>query len=306
MAATLATSMSAALQSESVKREEQTNRVKKAKAEGQVGKIGPAVLTGQGVEEARDRRNMFLGFIAAVLILSGLWWLLFTASPQQAALTAFTSEVDSERIRSGQRVQAIQERAWLVGLPPANVGVPPVIDFNDARMGSTRAIKLASAASIFASLKDLVTVEPGPIWVPADRVAEVEKYRRDDQKPNDFVATVLKREKKAFSHQAILEELQKSTGMESDETELVDLFMRGNTSSDGENAIFKRWTNGDVPKVCEIVRFTGNNGLMLLSRGQSFKTNDVSYEGVLVRFVDEGWPSEWKILTLKTSLKPRF
>ncbi len=306
MAATLSTSMTEALKSESVKREE-TNRLKKAKqGEGQVGKIGPAVLTGQGVEEAKNARNFILGFIGFILICVGLWWLIFTTSPEQAALDAFTAEIPTERIRAGQRIQAIQERAWLVGIPPAQVGVPPVIDFNDARIGSARTIKLAPAAPVFASLKNLVPVEPGPIWVPADRVDSLNQYRREDQTVKEFIALVLKREKKAISHQSILDDLKKTTGMDSDDAELIDLFIRGYTTSDGKNDIIERWMNGDVPKACQVIRFTGNNGLMLLSRGQSFKTNDVTYEGYMLRFDGENWPMEWKILTLKTSLKPRF
>ena len=99
----------------------------KAKAEGQVGKIGPAVLTNQGVEEAKSRRALWLGFVGALVIGAGLYWLLFSSSPQRAALEAYTAEVDSVRVRAGKRIQSIQERAWLITLPPADIGVPPFL-----------------------------------------------------------------------------------------------------------------------------------------------------------------------------------
>ncbi len=306
MAATLASSMSEALKSESVKREEQSAKTKVKKAEGQVGKIGPAVLTGQGVEEARDRRNFILYGLAVVVVIAGLWWLIFTNSPQAAAIAAFTAEVDTQRIRNGQRVQAIQERAWLVGLPPANIGVPPVIDMHDARIGSARSVQIAAGAEVFAAIKDLVPVEPGPVWVPADRVTELDQYRSENQKEKEFIDIVLKREKKAVSHPALLEKLQQLTGMDADDAKLIDLFIRGRTSVEGSNDIIKRWIAGDVPVKCEILRFTGNKGLMLLSRGQSFKTNEITYEGQLLRFIGPGWPEEWKVLTLTTALKPQF
>jgi hypothetical protein len=308
MAATLATSMGEALKSESVKREEKSAK-SKVSTEGKVGKIGPAVLTGQGVTEARESKKFILYSLVAIIVIAALWWLIFTNSPQQAALAAFTIEVDTQRIRSGQRIQAIQERAWLVGLPPAQIGVPPVIDMHDARIGAARSISLAAGAPAFASIKDLVPVEPGPVWVPADRVAELEQYRSEDQKEKDFIATVLKREKVAVSHPALLQKIQELTGMNADDVQIIDLFLRGRTSTtatEGHNDIVKRWIAGDIPAKCEIIRFSGNKGLMLLSRGQTYKTNEVTYEGQLLRFVGQGWPEEWKILTLSTALKSQF
>lgn len=228
MAATLSTSMSEALKSEAVKREEQGEKAAKAKTEGRVGKIGPAVLTGQGVEEARNSRLFLLGTLGVLLLGVGLYWLLFTDSPERAGINAYTAEVDPARIRSGERVRAIQERAWLIGLPPAQVGVPPLIDMRDARIGSTRTINLGAAKELFASLKGLVPVEPGPVWVPPDRLAAVEEVRRPDQKPEAFIAAVLKREKKAVSNPAFLDELAK-TGMSKEDADIIDLFIRGRT-----------------------------------------------------------------------------
>jgi hypothetical protein len=355
MAATLSTSMSAALKSEAVKREEQGEKAK-AKAEGRVGKIGPAVLTGEGVQEARSRRLFLLGTLGVLLLGAGVYWLLFTDSPERAGLNAYTAEVEPSRIRAGQRVVAIQERAWLTGLPPAFVGTPPLIDMRDARIGSTRTINLSAAKELFASLKGLVPVEPGPVWVPPERVAAVDDLRRPDQKPEAFIAAVLKREKKAISHPAFLGELAK-TGMSPEDAEVVDLFIRGRTGTnnaadtatneskpaetkpaevessataatsapttpapakpsvtatppradDGpHNAIVKRWIAGDLPTSMQVTRFSGNRGTMLLSRGQSFKTADVEYDGKLVRFTGTGWPEEWKVLSISTKMKQRF
>ncbi len=304
MSATLASSMSEALKSEAVKREVQGEKVK-AKVEGRVGKIGPAVLTGQGVEEARSSRLMLLGFLLFLGLGAGVYWLLFAHSPERAALEAYAGEVESARIRAGERVQAIQERAWLVGLPPANVGVPPLVDLRDARIGSPRTINLIPAKELFASLNGLVVVEPGPVWVPADRLVAIDDLRRPDQKPEAFVAAVVKKEKRAISHPAVLEALVK-TGMSKEDADIVDLFLRGRTDPSGGNAIAKRWFAGEVPTNLQISRFFGSRGLMLLSRGQSFKTAEVEYDGQLVRFNGEGWPAQWKVLTITTKLRQRF
>lgn len=351
MSATLATSMSEALKSEAVKREEQGEKAK-AKVEGRVGRIGPAVLTGQGVEEAKSSRLFLLGTIGVLLLGAAAYWLLFTDSPERAGLNAYTAEVDPKRIRAGERVQAIQARAWLTGLPPAFVGVPPLIDVRDARIGSTRAINLTAAKELFASLKGLVPVEPGPVWVPPERLAAINDLRRPDQKPEAFIAAVLKREKKAVSNPAFLDQLIK-TGMSKEDADIVDLFIRGrittattepvvtpnipesttpvevegkpdapkpveakplavpaamptSSSTDNTNPIVKRWMDGDVPTSMLITKFSGTRGTMLLSRGQSFKTAEVEYDGKLVRFTGAGWPDEWKVLSIDTKMKQKF
>lgn len=357
MSATLASSMSEALKSEAVKRDEQGEKTK-AKTEGRVGKIGPAVLTGQGVEEAKSNRLLLLGTLGVLALVAAVYWLLFTDSPERASLNAFTAEVEPARIRAGERVPTIQARAWLTGLPPAFVGVPPLIDMRDARIGSTRTVNLVPAKELFASLKGLVPVEPGPVWVPSERVVAVDDLRRPDQKPEAFIAAVLKREKKAISHPAFLDDLTK-TGMSKEDADIVDLFIRGRigngtttpeapattadstaekpaateqptgpekpatpekpapaakpvaatparTVDDPYNAIIKRWMAGDLPASMQVTRFSGSRGTMLLSRGQSFKTADVEYDGRLVRFIGTGWPEEWKVVTITTKMKQRF
>jgi hypothetical protein len=307
MAATLASSMNAALESESVKREESATKTKANKTtEGKVGKIGPAVLTGQGVEDAKFRRTLLLAVIAAVIVFGGLGYLIFSSSPQQKALAHFSSEVDPARSRAGERVLAMQERAWLIGLPPANVGVPPLIDLHNARISPARTISLSAAAPLFASLKNLIHHDSGLFWLPADKINALEITRSEGQSDKDFIASVLKQEKKAVSHPAFLEKLQQTCGMSKEDAQLIELFILGRTSLDGKNAILERWIAGEVPQKCEVSQFSGKDGLLLLSRGQSFKTNLVHYDGQLVRFIGPGWPEEWKVLNITTKLQQTF
>ena len=116
MAATLATSMSAALKAETLKNEEQSAKTG-ASAEGRVGKIGPAILTGEGVRTARLRRTWWLIAIAACAVLGGCSWLVLHRSPARDALYRYSAAVEGVRNRT-DRLTAIQERAWLVALPP--------------------------------------------------------------------------------------------------------------------------------------------------------------------------------------------
>jgi hypothetical protein len=306
MAATLANSMSAALKAESVKREAEGEE-KKAKQtsggkEGRVGKIGPAVFTGQGVEEARDRRMWWLAALAVLLVGAGLGFLVFDRSPQEEGLARFTAEVETYRIRKGERIAAIQERAWLTGIPPAQVGVPPVVIMSRPHFTAPRVVKLAGAKELFASLKGLTFVEQPPVWVPPDRVAAVRELWRPGTKMAAFMASNgIKREKRIVDHEDLLAKLV-ATGMTQEDAEAVSLLLRGQTSTNGENAIAKRLTAGDVPERFEISTFFGARGDLLVQRGQLFRTLDVHYKGQLLRFVGQGWPDDWRVLTLGTEL----
>ena len=304
MAATLATSMSAALQAESVKRDadvETQKKKKTEKAEGGVGKIGPAVLTGQGVEEAKTSRRLMLATLLVIAVGSGVGWLLFSKSPQQAAIAAFAGEIDRARIQKGERVLAIQERAWLVGLPPANIGVPPVISLTDARTGGQRSFPGAALKDTLAKLKGLVLIPNPPLWVPADKRDGIQQDWSSDSKLPAFVARWVRRVPTLISHQDVLDQLVKA-GLSKDDADIVDLLIRGRTDSSGGNTIAKRLLDGDLPERFEIAQFWGNRGLLLMPRGNTFRTTDVRYKGQLLRFVGPGWPTEWKVLTLSAEL----
>lgn len=304
MAATLAGSMSAALQAESVKRDADTESLKKkkaAKAEGGVGKIGPAILTGQGVEEARSNRRILLVTILVLAVVGSLGWLLFSNSPQQAAIAAFTAEVDPARIRKGERVLAIQERAWLVGLPPANVGVPPIISMPDARTGGQRGFKGTLLKEPLAKLKGLVLLPNPPLWVPADKLNDIQQDWSGDTKLPAFIARWIRRVPTLISHQDLLDQLGKA-GLGKEDAEIVDLLLRGRTDPGGDNAIAKRLLAGDLPERIEVAQFWGGRGLLLMPRGTTFRTTDVKYRGQLLRFASPGWPEEWKVLTLNAEL----
>ncbi len=304
MAATLATSMSAALQAESVKRDadvETQKKKKTEKAEGGVGKIGPAVLTGQGVEEAKTSRRIQLIALLVIAVVGGLGWLLFHKSPQQAALAVFTGEVDIPRIKKGERVLAIQERAWLVGLPPANIGVPPVISMSDARTGSQHGFSGAALKDTLAKLKGLVLIPNPPLWVPADKRDSIQQDWSGDSKLPAFIARWVRRVPTLISHQDVLDQLVKA-GLLREDADIVDLLLRGRTEANGDNAIAKRLLAGDLPERIDVAEFHGNRGLLLMPRGNTFHTTDIRFHGQLLRFVGPGWPEEWKVLTLGAEL----
>ena len=310
MAATLTTSMSAALKAESVKREVEVEEKKQKQVasggpEGRVGKIGPAVFTGQGVEEARDRRMWWLVVLGVLVIGGGLGFLIFNKSPQEEGLARFTSEVEIYRIRKGERIVAIQERAWLTGIPPAQVGVPPVVIMSRPRITAARVVKLAGTKELLAALKDLTFLDQPPVWVPADRITAVRELWKPGTKMAVFMASNgIKREKRIVDHDDLLTKLV-ATGMTKEDADILSLLLRGQTNASGENALFKRLTTGDVPERFEFATFFGARGELLVQRGQLFRTLGVHYKGQMLRFVGQGWPDDWRVLTLGTELIPQ-
>src|SRR5262249_57666530 len=99
----------------------------KDEKEGRVGDIGPAVLTGTGDQEQRDRMLWRVGCLGLVAVVALAVWLLRWTSPERAALNAYTEPVATARNSYPNRLPAIQERAWLARAPPSIDMDPPPI-----------------------------------------------------------------------------------------------------------------------------------------------------------------------------------
>jgi hypothetical protein len=305
MAATLAVSMNAALKAESVKKESEVQaREEKKKAsgrgEGGVGRIGPALLSNQGVEEAKLVRSWWLYSLGTIGLVVALGWLIGHHGPRQQAIDAFTAVVEGKRNRPGERVLAIQERAWLTTMPPANVGVPAITEMPDVHLGGVHAVKLAGLRSELAALKGLALIEPHLIWMPPKEAAQMLAEWTPETKPQAFVAALKAKGKNVVEHRALLAKLE-AGGMGSDDVVVVDLFLRGHGPG-GSTQILDKWLGGDVPDGMELSTFYGSAGTLIVEQGgQAYKTRTVPYSGTLLRFVGKGWEDAWRVLTLTTA-----
>ncbi len=303
MAATLSDSMSAALKAESIKREveaEEKAKKQSSTAEGRVGKIGPVILTGEGVQQARLRRSWYLVGLALIALIGGCSWLVTHRGPERAAIEGYAAVVEGARNRY-ERIQAIQERAWLVALPPAFVGVPGMMDMADARIGAPRTVKLAPAKPLFDQVKGLVLSERFPVWAPKERASALDGLLRPGLSEKDQIAGLVRADKRIVSYHDWQDQLV-AAGLTKEDTEVLDLLLRGKTKRSGENEIAARLLAGDVPDAIQLAPFAGRKGLMVVSRGQSYEPKPVHYEGRLLRFVGKDWPVEWKVLSISTTL----
>lgn len=303
MAASLATAATAALQSEAIKREAaapekrtKTDRMPASKppnGEGRVGTIGPVVLTGYGENEHRNNMIWLFGSIAVIAVVVTLIALLSMRSEQRKALDAFTAVVEGERGRYGERMIAIQERAWLSN-------VSPLVNLGKISIHSVRTLPMTGAGDVIASLKGLTHLEGLDIWVPATASAQAETLwdtRRD--RPANLTRLTQARIQ-AIDGTTVSSQLQEAGWSESDAGLLMRM-LTGRTNRSGENWIASKLLDGELPDAIEICPFRGTNGELLADLGRSYVYRKVDYEGLLLRFVGNGWPSEWKVLDITTS-----
>lgn len=302
LAANLASAATAALAAESVKEETQSKterktksgRVAKKNTSGGVGDIGPAVLTGHGDREHRNNLMWLLGVVGFVAAVTAIFFLFALKSPQRRALERFTDVVEGERSRYGERILAIQERAWLTG-------AAPITDLGSLRLGSIKALPTAPLRPLLTeTLKDLVFIPPYKLWGEAGKSGEIEKLWNTKRDDAFNVERLTSAKVRVVEHKVVLDQLQ-SAGWSADDAELFLALVTGHTNRAGDNWIAKKWFAGELPDRLEVCSFTGTNGNLLIDLGRSYKPRTVDYQGVLLRFVGEGWSDEWKVLLLKTT-----
>lgn len=296
MSATLTTSISAALESDAVKKEAATERRtqrvanpgKPATKEGSVGNLGPAILTGSGDEESRTNRSWLLGCLGVILVLVLAGWLLLRHSPERQAIEDFTLVQPARLKECGDRMSAVQANAWFIALPPTGLGVTPLQDFGTLRLGKARAFNLPALRTVATELiKGLEAQPDGGGWASPDPAPV--KPGAEAAKP------VTRRTVTAKDFTAALTKL----GFDAEDQEIVHILLLGRTHRDGSNEIATRLMAGNLPEVMEILPFTGSNGMVLL-RGQNRPLRS-AYRGSLMRFSGAGWPRDWRVLTLSTA-----
>jgi hypothetical protein len=303
MAASLSTAASAALSADAVKREaeteKKTERRKKAAAksgapaEGRVGDIGPVVLMGTGEREHRNRMVWLLGAVAAIAVLGGLFWLIARDSPREQALIHYASVAPPERTRYPDRLHAIQERAWVLG-------VPALTELGRLSIHSARKVPFAPAREPLARLAGQTYVPGHQLWVAAPRAAEVDKWwdARKDRAAN--LANLQQRKIPVIDQRALAGELE-TAGWTADDVELLMILLQGSTARSGGNWMAQKLLAGELPEAMEVATFAGTKGEHLVDIGRGFKTRTVDYRGRLLRFVGGGWPGEWKVAEITTS-----
>lgn len=306
MAANLANAASAALSAETVKREaaaekkterrKATDKIGKSgrTGEGRVGDIGPAVLTGTGERDHRNRLAWLLGIVGFIAVLAALIVLISRTSPQAQALTDYTAVVAPGRNHYPERARAIEERAWLLGMPP-------LTDAGRVTFGPVRTIPFAPVRDVLATLVGLRFAPANRLWIAPERAADADRLwdARKDRAAN--LALLRERQVPAIDHDAIADGLE-GAGWSEDDVAMLVLLVQGRTARDGGNWIAERLAAGERPDAVEVATFAGANGTRLIDRGRDYDMRTVDHRGRLLRFIGSGWPEGWKVLELTTTL----
>jgi len=304
MAASLANAASGALSAETVKREAEAEKKAERKksaiksdaagAEGRVGQIGPAVLTGDGAREHHNNLVWLLGAIGGVGALCALVFLFSLKTPQRRAINHYTSMVEGERARYPERIPAIQERAWVVG-------VPPLTDPGRVKIGATRTIPFLPAREMFANrLKGMTYLPATQLWTTPERGADIDKVWSARKDRAATLAAVQARKIPVIDQRAVATDLE-AAGWNADDVGLLLDLMQANTDRNGTNWIAKKLLAGELPDAIEVTTFAGVKATRLVDLGGMYRSREVDYSGRLLHFVGEGWPKEWKVFEIKTT-----
>jgi len=301
MAATLASAANEALKAESVLREPpeksaaRTARLVSAPADGGVGKIGPAVLTGYGRREFRNNLTWLFGCLGSIVLVAGLGWLVLHKSAAQYALHQYVRNVASAENQHGKRLRAIQDRAWMAGQPPLD-GLG-----NSLRVQSSRRFPLTQARAVASELglSELEYLGKPPLWVKADQTVAVrERWKENLDRAANLAAVMTIGT--VVDHQVVVGRLTEA-GIPPDVQDLLLALIKGPLSPKSPPDLGKRLFAADGPDAIDLCRFNGSRGELLFEDGPNFKHRTVDFEGWLLRFVGGGLPQEWRVLTISTS-----
>jgi predicted Zn finger-like uncharacterized protein len=302
LAANLSSAASVALEAEQKK--DESTRIRRKKTEphyvprkktdgGGVGDIGPAVLSDFGEREYRNARTWIVGCAVAIVAVMGAIWLSTARSDQYLAVETYASPVDHARNYHGERIAAIQERAWLPG-------TPPLVGIGTLSIGKSRTIAASGVGPVFSeTLKGFTYVANAKVWADTAHAGTVEGSWNEKIPVAKQIERLAKTGAKVVEHAQVLEKI-KQAGLSDEDVDVVDILLRKGKGGDEIGSVAERFQRGEVPNM-EVTRFSGKNGLLLVNRGGRYTTRPVSYEGHLMRCLSPGWRRQWRVLDLQVT-----
>jgi len=315
MAATLSDAMSGALAAESVKRDDEKRVAEEkrkarqqeaaAPSEAGQGKLKPAVLTGEGVREARISQQNWLIGIGLLVVIGALVWLMGHAGPKDAALLEFTRPPEKP-VTGGLRVRQIQERALLLARGPGGAGVTAFIKLERARFTTVQTIDGSAIAPSLATISGFTYFSSHAVWTsPGDRDLFLKVMSSIRNPAKQFADAAAKAKLKYIYHQDLVA-AWKAAGLNEEAIGILTALLLGETSA-GSNDIAQRLTSGKIPTAIEWVSFSGPKGTYLINIGNLIKPQETPYRGKLLRLLGEGWQSRWKVyeLSADAGIEPR-
>jgi len=250
------------------------------------------VLTGHGAREHRNNLLWLAGAIGTIAVIAGIWWLLSLRSEERQALEAYTAPVERTRLRYGERLSAIQERSWLGN-------AAPMVGLDDARIRPAREIKLAGARAVFAeSLKGMIPLTTPAVWVAPEQAGDVRKAWSATLDGKSNVERAVRAGIRVVDAKQVRQQLE-AAGLDEEAIEVLTILARHRGGD--ETSPSARIRAGDLPEAMHIATFSGTKGELLVDRSRRYQVLEkIPYQGRLVRLRGPGWPTDWKILDIRT------
>ncbi len=287
----------------------EAEQAKKKKAEGQVGEIGPAILTGEGEREARERRGWAVGCAVALVALALVLWLILRHSPEQRALDAFCAGVDQADNRYGRRAPAIMARSVVQHDESNRVVSAPFISLPQVRFQKPRQIPFVKIRPFLAEYAALVRLDQPAGWVKADRRDEIVKFWAAFPNQNLLEDMCRKNGIVLQTTQQIRASLT-AGGLDEDSSDLVWFLLtaraRANTGTAHPNPIAARLLADALqaeegkPSLVAIewLVFSGRKGSLLFDPGAKYQVVNRDFRGRLIRLVEKSGRGSWAVLDL--------
>ena len=252
-------------------------------AQKKAGK-GPAILTNEGEREAENSRQWLMAFIGLIVVVGVIGYLVTRVSARSSAIQAFTAELPSADNRFGRRTEAIQARAW-------SPEVVPFIALPSPLIGSERTIAAGALTEALGKLAGLVYVPAADRWIGQDKVEWLNRQVVEDAKS---VAQRLERTGIISVDNKAITQALRSANLSDEELTIVATLLMVKGPLAGKLA------TGPIPVIrwCSV---RGKDGTWLFNPGgDGYKPRMSNYDGLLVAFTGEGWPTDWRLLTLNT------
>lgn len=216
-------------------------------------------------------------FVLAVLVASLGALLLFSADgrnrPWQRALEVHVSGVDLDDTGYTRLGPVLRSRAWLVNAPSQPAGVDLFTGLPDAEFGRERTIAAADLREALRRIRGLAWDGSAQAWSGAGRLVPLSEVRGL---------------------------LEAAVPTPTDATAVIDLLL--GVPAPGAPG-FAALLAADPPTLTAIrlIPFHGARGRLLIDRGRPpFAMAERSYTGLLATFSGPGWPSDWRVLTLRS------
>jgi hypothetical protein len=171
--------------------------------------------------------------------------------------------------------------------------ITPFIDLPTPRLSSQRQIPAASLEPL-TKLKGLTYVAIAERWVTPGVAAWLAKQ------PPAAKETFESKLERDGAIQVTLKALRKAlaaANLGDDEMTIVMRLLTQPTATANAPKFAELLAQGRLPTIqwCTV---SGSKGLYLFDPGQGYRTETADYQGFLVSFSGEGWPSGWRFLTL--------